>query len=360
MKTESPLPAESLSPALSPSGSSIKVRYAGPIWTLLFLAPFIAEVLSGSTRLSYLFAFIPETMVWGCGALLCRELVRRWRAGGVSLLLLGLGLSVAEEFLIQQTSLAPLPFAGVHADYGRAFGVSWLYFLFQLGYESVWVVLIPVAVTELLFPARRSGPWLRTRGFVVNCVFFLLGAYIAGYAWIKRARPSLHAVPYQPPMVALVAGVVAILLLGWAACALRNVGRPDAENAREAVIPTPSAVSPWLAGIAAFVLAAGWDWLIGLLFTPIRFAAWIAIVGGCIWALAAFVLILRCSRFSDEMRRWSLSFGAILAIMAMGYLSTAGWLYKDLVFKIAVNLFAFSGLIWLGAKVHARTALLAV
>ena len=90
--------------------------------------------------------------MWGCGALLCRELVRRWQAGGTSLLLLGLALSIAEEFVIQQTSLAPLPFPGANVSYGRAWGVNWLYFLFMLGYESVWVVLVPVEITELIFP----------------------------------------------------------------------------------------------------------------------------------------------------------------------------------------------------------------
>jgi hypothetical protein len=96
---------------------AVRERFAAPIWTLILLAPFIAEVLSGSTRTSILFVFVPEVIVWGVGALLCRELVRRWRAGGVSLLLLGLALSIAEEFIIQQTSLAPLPFPGSHPDY---------------------------------------------------------------------------------------------------------------------------------------------------------------------------------------------------------------------------------------------------
>jgi hypothetical protein len=332
-------------------------RYAGPIWTLILLAPFIAEVLSGATRLSVLFAFIPETMVWGCGALLCRELVRRWCAGGVSLLLLGLGLSIAEEFVIQQTSLAPLPFPGVHADYGRALGVNWLYFLFMLGYESVFVVLIPVAVTELLFPSRRTQPWLRTRGFVSAWAVFGVGSLLAGYAWIKRARPSLHAAPYQPPFLTVAAGVAAILLLGWLAWALRAAGEGKAEHLRKPGNP----IHAWFAGIVAFVLGAGWDWLIGLLFTPIRFAAWVAITGGCLWALIAFVLIQRWSKASGwdepgrgEIARWSLAFGSILAIMSMGYLSTKGWKHADLAFKAIMNLLAFAGLVWLGVVVRGR------
>ena len=132
-----------------------------PALALVALAPMIAEVLSGATRLSYIFVLIPEMMVWGCGALLIREVVRRWNAGGTSLLLLGLALSVAEEFIIQQTSLAPLPWLGSTPVYSRQWGVNWLFFLFMLGYESVWVVVVPVQLTELIFPERRNDLWLR-------------------------------------------------------------------------------------------------------------------------------------------------------------------------------------------------------
>jgi hypothetical protein len=129
-----------------------------PALTLAVLSPLIAEVLSGATKFSVIFALVPEILTWGCGALLIRELVRRWRGGWTSMLLLGLGISIAEEFVIQQTSLAPLPFPGAQVHYGRAMGVNWIYFLFMLGFESVWVVLVPVQVTELLFRRRGREP----------------------------------------------------------------------------------------------------------------------------------------------------------------------------------------------------------
>ena len=153
---------------LAPAGTA-KKRRIGPVLTLAFLAPFIAEVLSGATRMSVIIALVPEMMVGGGGALLARELVRRWGGRWPSLLMLGLGLSIAEEFIIQQTSLAPLPFPGALGGYGRMWGVNWIYFLFMLGYESVWVVLVPVQVTELLFPERRNDSWLRKWGIVRAC-----------------------------------------------------------------------------------------------------------------------------------------------------------------------------------------------
>src|SRR5580698_3440049 len=143
-------------------------RHLAPAFTLIFLAPFIAEVLSGATRVSFLFAFVPELMMWGCGALLIREVVRRWGGGWTSILLLGLALAVFEECIVQQTSLAPLPWLAISADYGRRLGVNWIYFLFMLGYERVWVVVVPIQVTELIFPEWRAERWLRTGGMKIG------------------------------------------------------------------------------------------------------------------------------------------------------------------------------------------------
>jgi hypothetical protein len=56
----------------------------------------VSEVLSGATRLSYMFVLIPEIMTWGGGALIIRDLVRRRRGGWTSVLLLAIALGVAE------------------------------------------------------------------------------------------------------------------------------------------------------------------------------------------------------------------------------------------------------------------------
>lgn len=335
-----------------------KIHYKGPIWTLLLLAPLIGEVLSGSTRLSFLFAFIPETMVWGCGALLCRELVRRWRAGATSLLLLGLALSIAEEFVIQQTSLAPLPFPGANALYGRAWGVNWVYFLFMLGYESVWVAVVPVTITELIFPARRSQPWLRKGGLIATCVVFVLGCYIAWFAWTQRARPNLHAAIYRPPFIAVASGIAAILLLGYAASALRDAGGEMAaahSAVRSPLVAHP--LIPWIAGIAAFVIGCAWFKLIAMLFTPVHSPAWLPMTTGAAGALCAYALFRALSsRTWTDMERWAASFGAVMACMSVSYLSTAGWKHSDLVFKAILNALAAICLLWLGVLVGKHIA----
>lgn len=335
--------------------SSIQVpptpRYRGAIWTLLILAPLIAEVLSGSTRLSFIYVLIPEIMVWGVGALLCRELVRRWQAGGISLLLLGLALSIAEEFIIQQTSIAPLPFPGADAGLDRVWGINWLYFLFMLGFESVWVVLIPVQVTELIFTAHRDKPWLRKRGLIACSFTFVIGAYIAWFGWTQQARPNkLHAAPYHPPAILIASGLAAIILLVLCAYRLRAFGHG-------CQIETRPALSPWLVGIAAFVLAGAWWELIALVFVPRpQLPHWIPLAAGVVWATLTFALIhyWSASVLWSDTRRWSLSFGAILATIFVGYLSFAGWSTIDLAGKATLNLLAVVGFILLARRVWRR------
>lgn len=326
-------------------------RYRGAIWTLLVLAPVVCEVLSGSTRLSFLFVLIPEVMVWGCGALLCRELVRRWQAGGPSLLLLGLALSVAEEFIIQQTSIAPLPFVGANAAYGRFAGVNSLYFLFMLGFESVWVVLVPVEVTELLFPKFRRQPWLRKRGLIATCAVFLIGCRIAWYEWPQQARVKLpNVMPYTPSWGMLGLGFLVIALLIAAAYCVREWGHAGQTESRKPA-------NPWLLGCAATVLSAAWWVLLTLIFVPTHgVPVSLPLAGGCIWALLTFALILRWSLAKgwSETHGWALSFGAILGTVAATSYSTAGWSTMDFTFKILVDALALAGLIVLALRVRKR------
>ncbi len=335
----------------APANSRRLQRHLAPAFTLVFLAPMIAEVLSGATRMSYIFALIPEMMVWGCGALMIREAVRRWRAGGTSLLLLGLGLSIAEEIIIQQTSLAPLPFPGANPAYGRLWGVNWVYFLFMLGYESVWVVLVPVQVTELIFAKHRNERWLGNRGLIVSGLVFLVGCYIAWYAWIKRARPVVfHAPEYHPPATTILAGLLAILLLALTAYARRRGGQaaPDA---------THRAPSAWAVGLAGVVLSLPWYWLIGLVFSPTpRPGFGIPMAAALAWSALAYLAIRHWStstRWQDA-HRWALTFAATLVSTVGGFSGSSAWPRVDLIGKWVVDVIALLGFLLLLRRIRHR------
>src|SRR3981081_2716453 len=102
-------------------------RRVAPIIALLVLPPIIGEFLFGSTHLTTFFLLLPQIGVYGCGALLIRDLVRRQRKGWRAILLLGIAFAIVEECVILQTSLSPLFAADQEHIYGRALGVSWVY-----------------------------------------------------------------------------------------------------------------------------------------------------------------------------------------------------------------------------------------
>lgn len=324
-----------------------------PIFTLIVLAPGIAEVLSGATRMSVIFVLVPEMMVWGCGALLIREAVRRWNGGWTSMLLMGLGLSIAEEFIIQQTSVAPLPFPGVNAAYGRIGGVNVVWLLYFLVYESVLVVLVPVQVSELIYWKRRERPWLRTSGMVISSVTFVLGSVLAWFLWIRIVRPKVFHVPYyRVPMTATLCGLGMIILCVLAAYGARNVGKADAATVRKG-----SVVPPWVIFLVALVFFVPWYALMALIFGPARdLAVWIPLAAGTAGALLAFAVIraLAAAPGWGDMHRWALCFGATLVSMAGGFLGSSWWPRVDIVGKAILNVLAVIGFILLAQKIGLR------
>jgi hypothetical protein len=326
-----------------------RIRGFAPSLTLVFLSPFIAEVLSGATKVSVLFALIPEMLCWGCGALLIREAVRRWRGAWPSTLMLGLGLSIAEEFLIQQTSLAPLPFPHIHAAYARLWGVNWLYFLFMLGFESVWVVLVPIGVTELFFPVRRGRLWLRTRGMIVTAILFLLGCRIAWYAWIKRVRPIVFHLPaYHPAGITLLAGLAAIVLLGVEAYLIRGAGQALAGHSTPPV---------WIVGAVVLVLGFPWYGLMVPNFSPTahpQVSFWMIVAAGVVWGAIAYALFRRwtASGVWTPLHTWAAAFAAAVVCMVSGFSGSSAWSRLDFYGKIGLNVLGVGGFLMLLGKVR--------
>lgn len=318
--------------------------------TLAVMAPVIAELLMGATRISFAFVLVPEIMVWGCGALLAREAVRRWRAGWISLMLLGIALGVAEECVIQKTSLAPLVGLDPAHAYGRFFGVNWVWMVGLLVFETVWVVLVPVELIEALFPEKRSEPWLSNIGIVVSGLLFVVGSFIAWYMWTRIARPlKFHVPPYHPPLPYILAGVAAICLLVGLAFLLRPSGR-----APEKLLG--GAGPAWLAAIVALGVAAPWFTVIGWAYGSMpKLPVWIAISSALTYALIAFLVYKRWTARSGwgELHSVLAASGALLASMIMGFLE-GNWSRVDLIGKIVLDLAAVLGMIYLTRKTLAK------
>jgi len=321
-----------------------------PIITLLLLSPIIAEVLFGSTSLSILYVLLPEIGIWGCGTLIIRGLVRSQNRGWFAVLLLGIALALAEECVIQQTSLAPLVGMDPEHIYGRTLGVNWIYLLFQLGYESIWVVILPIQLTELLFPSQRSDPWVGPRGLLIAGTIFVLSAFVAWYSWTQFARPYFHVPVYQPSLVSVGIALLAIMVLVGIALSLPFPARVTDQEER-------SALQPWLMGGTSFVFSLLWFGLLALAYNAApALSAVIALFGGIAWACIAWLVITHWfarHRWQD-IHRLALVFGACVASMLAGFVLHVVVLPIDIIGKLLLNVIAVLWLAFLARRISHR------
>lgn len=168
---ESP-PAEQLpavdAPVPAPTSSTGRWK---PILTLLVLSPAIGELLSGSSPPLQFFNpvfFLLLVGLYGCGALLAREIVAARRLNAAGLLLLGAAYGIIEEGLMCKSFFNPhWTDTGFLSVYGRAWGVNWVWAFGLTFYHMAISITAPVFITEALFYQRAREPWLRRRGRII-------------------------------------------------------------------------------------------------------------------------------------------------------------------------------------------------
>jgi hypothetical protein len=338
-------------PVVSASRSSSLWKRCAPALTLVLAAPLLTEVLPGATRFSSLFVLPIEMCVWGGGALMIRCAVRRWRLGWLNLLLLGLALALAEECLIQQTSLAPMVVHLKGEVYARAAGVNYVYLLWALAYETVFVVFLPVYLVEMIFPNRRDGLWVSKGGLAVVGSFFLLGSFLAWFTWTQIARIKVfHLPPYNPPMSAVLVAFTAICSLVFLAL---GPFRGRLAGGDKPLKPP----APLVIGIAGALWASLWFGLVLLAFgIDPGFPPSVAVASGLLLTVCVLFAVPRWT--SDP--RWSprhvysVVFGTMVGSMTITFVGFVGAARGDLYFKIASNILAFALMAALGFKVRTR------
>lgn len=313
----------------------------------------LAEVLPGATRLSSLFVLPVEICVWGGGALLIREAARRLRLGWRNVLCLALALSVAEECIIQQTSLAPLVIQLKGQVYARAYGVNYVYLLWALVYETVFVVFLPIQLVELIFARRREERWLGRVGFIVTPVLFILGSFLAWFSWTRIARPKVFHLPaFTPPLLAVLISLTVIAGLAYMALghARARVSRPSAP------LPPPP---PWLVGVAGGIWAVLWYGLVlmGFGIAP-SFPPAITVGAGLLLTAAILFWVPRWSANPSWSRahRFAVVFGTMMGSMTISFIGFISAAPMDLYFKIIADVLAVGFLLVLGRRIKTAAA----
>jgi hypothetical protein len=83
------------------------MKRAVPVAALLLLAPWVGEFLLGNISVRRFPALMILALLYGCGALLVREVTRRTRRGWPTILLLGAAYGIIEAGIVDQSLFNP-------------------------------------------------------------------------------------------------------------------------------------------------------------------------------------------------------------------------------------------------------------
>ena len=314
-----------------------KSRSIGAAIALFFAAPLVAEFLLGNLPITFLGALIVLAPLYGGGALLIRETVRRSGRGWPSIFVLGMAYAILEEAITTQSLFNPdylhLHLGLLQPAYIPALGIGAWWTLWMLNVHPVWSIAVSIALIEAAVPNRAATPWLGRIGYIATCVLLAIG--IAGSTAIGYRQDHFLASTTQ-----LVSSVVVIAILTAGAFLLpRNVARRQAGWAP----------NPWIAGILALTAGSA------ALLTP-KSWGWGAVAVLLALDLSMFFAVLIWSRRWSLLHKLALAAGAALAYAWHAFIETPAVGQVDPGLRVGNAIFALAAiwLIWLGAKRNAH------
>jgi hypothetical protein len=283
-----------------------KLQRLAPALSLLLLAPWVGEYLLGSSPIQNVFAgLVLLVPMYGGGALLIREVTRRTGRGWPTILFLAAAYGVIEACLADQSlfnpsffnidsqKVAPIPWLGISAYDTLTYVVG----------HVIWSISVPIAIVEMLTPARSRSPWLSKTGLALTGVLYLIGCAIV-FSFIY-AEEKFIASPVQ-----LASSSAVALLLIAIAFSLRKKTRRAAHSSR-------TLLKPWPLGIGSFAASS-------LFFAKPE--SWIGVILGIIILCIAWLLVRHWSSYQgwSIQHQFALVAGAVLTYAWGGFMVT--WL----------------------------------
>lgn len=278
-----------------------------PAVGLFLLAPLVSEYLLGDLPLKMIGALVVLAPLYGGGALLVRESVRRTGRGWASILLLALAFGILEEAFMTQSLFNPnylnLNLHLLVPGYIPALGIGLWWTFYVLTLHTVWSISASIGLMEGLVPARRTEPWLGNVGLTIVAVLFLAAG--AGITFFSIKSDSQHFVASKAQLLVTTIPLIAVIV---AAFSLQK----DVPTGEPGRVPTP-----WFTGLLAFLLCSAF------FVVPNRWGVravvvYIALYAG---AIVIFTSLARRSGWSD-LHRLSLAAGAALTYAWHSFLQT--------------------------------------
>jgi hypothetical protein len=218
-----------------------------PVLLLLLIAPLVAEFLLGDVTLAMLGALVVFIPLYGAGAVLIREVVRRRGGGWPAIVLLAAAFGIVEEGLATQSLFNP-DYSHQHllsSGYIPALGIAVPWTIYVLSLHVIWSICTPIALVECMFPDRGTKPWLRKPGLIVVAVVYVLGV-------VATAVTTWAVFRYIAPPSRLIGATVVAVVLIIVGMLLTRARRPE-HSSLQAARRAPAA---WVVGIAAAVAAS--------------------------------------------------------------------------------------------------------
>ena len=259
----------------------------GPGISLYVLSPVIAELVLGSSPpLVFLLLGWVDLLMYGGGAVIIRELARRWGKGWPTILALGVAYGIAEEGVAIRSFFNPAwsGAAGLQG-YGFVGGLNWFWATEMAVYHSVVSIALPILLVSMAFRSRLDEAWIPggslprvVIGFVASILvcwailpFAVSGGALLGCVaamavcfLVARRLPgriswpgaATSARPRRAPEPKTVLGLsLAVTILSFAVVASRGFGLPFG-IAAALLVAIVLAMAAWLLRAAA---GTGWD-----------------------------------------------------------------------------------------------------
>jgi hypothetical protein len=309
----------------------IKGQKIPPALVLWIVAPIFGELFSGSSPLNEYInpvTFLTLGLLYGSGAIICRELVIRWNRGWVSLLLLGFAYGIYEEGLLVQSFFDPgWQDLGVLATYGRVAGVNWVWTEHLTIFHALISICASVAFVEILFPERRRESWVHGFWWVANWIGFI-GIYVI---WEVMTT-------YDPGLWKIVS-ILTIALLVLLARVIPKPATPE---------PSPPKARPWRYFLIGFLGMTGQFVLIYIGAEKNTFPFVPKMLVLLVFDLLILLLILYWNKRGaawDDRHRLALINGALCFFLVLGPL-TVGSQYPVMYFSNPVFLLVLGLIYW--------------
>ncbi len=167
--------------AARPGIATGRVRWHA-LFSLVVIAAFLAEFLTGSNSIPQVIAYPPSlafnVALYGTGALLIREASIRWRKRWAAVLLLGGAYAVGEEGFAAKTMINPnSPIIG-NQFYSHWLGVNWVPLAALTVFHAAFSIMVPILLVELLFPDTRGRSLLGNVGLAITMMVYGLTVFV--------------------------------------------------------------------------------------------------------------------------------------------------------------------------------------